>query len=289
MFGLQGMRVLRATTGLARTSSNLQARNNSNLVTVTFEDEGKIAVITLNNPGKLNALTEPMGDDLTEQVKILKSNKNLRAAILTGAGKAFSAGGDLDWLLQRHQDTPENNMDIMMKFYKRFLVMRELPVPVLGAINGPAIGAGFCLALGGTDIRVAQTKAKMGLTFTKLGLHPGMAATHFLPQIAGPQVAADLLFTGRLVDSAEAVRLGLVAKSSDNAVETSLELARDICLSAPVSVSTLLKTLRDKQNVNLEESLRREAEAQAECYPTNDLKEGVVALQEKRKPIFKGD
>jgi len=83
-------------------------------------------VITLNNPGKLNALTEPMGDELTNQVHQLKSNKEIRAAILTGAGKAFSAGGDLDWLLERHRDTPENDIHIMIKFYKRFLVMREL-------------------------------------------------------------------------------------------------------------------------------------------------------------------
>jgi len=265
-----------------------QLRKNSQLVSSSLLDDGKIAVITLNNPAKLNALTEPMGDELTSQIQELKSNQSIRAAVLTGAGKAFSAGGDLDWLLQRHRDTPDNNIDVMVQFYKRFLVMRDLPVPVIGAINGAAIGAGFCLALGGTDIRVADTKAKMGLTFAKLGLHPGMAATHFLPQIAGPQVAADLMLTGRLVDAQEALRLGLVAQVSDNSLETGLKIARDICLSAPTAVSTLLQTLRDKQNINLEESMRREAEAQAVCYPTQDLKEGVTALQDKRKPIFLG-
>merc|ERR1711915_324654 len=133
-----------------------------------------------------------------------------------------------------------------MGFYKRFLVMRSLPVPVIAAINGAAVGAGFCLALGGADIRVAASGARMGLTFTKLGLHPGMAATHFLPRLAGPQVAADLLLTGRLVGAAEAVRLGLVARESEDALQTSLEMTRDICASAPVAVQTTLQTLRNQ-------------------------------------------
>ena len=113
----------------------------------------------------------------------------VRAAILTGAGRAFSAGGDLDWLMARHRDTPENNVAVMTEFYKRFLVLRRLPVPVIAAINGPAIGAGLCLAVGGADLRVASAGAKLGVTFTKLGLHPGMAATFFLPQLVGPQVS----------------------------------------------------------------------------------------------------
>ena len=136
----------------------------------------------------MNALTEPMGDALTGVVTRLQSDPGVRCAVLTGAGRAFSAGGDLDWLMQRHRDTPENNISVMTKFYKRFLVMRQIPVPVIAAINGPAIGAGLCLAVGGADVRVASSGAKLGVTFTKLGLHPGMAATHFLPQLVGPQV-----------------------------------------------------------------------------------------------------
>ena len=136
----------------------------------------------------MNALTEPMGDALTAVVTRLQSDPGVRCAVLTGAGRAFSAGGDLDWLMQRHRDTPENNISVMTKFYKRFLVMRQIPVPVIAAINGPAIGAGLCLAVGGADVRVASSGAKLGVTFTKLGLHPGMAATHFLPQLVGPQV-----------------------------------------------------------------------------------------------------
>jgi len=258
-------------------------------VLTEFVDDGRIALITLNNPSKLNALTEPLGDALTSEALELRDNPHVRAIILTGAGKAFSAGGDLNFLMDRHRDSPENNIAVMQKFYKRFLVLRSLPVPVIGAINGAAVGAGFCLALGGCDVRVAANNARMGLTFVKLGLHPGMAATHFLPLIAGPQVASDLLLTGRLVGAQEAQQMGLVAKVGEDAVDLALGVARDICKSAPVAVRTTLQTLRNKQNVGLEEAFLTEATAQSICYPTKDLAEGVKALQEKRSPTFTGE
>merc|ERR1719470_61263 len=264
----------------------MNSRNCSNLVKTHLENNGQVAVITLNNPSKLNALTEPMGDALIAKVEEVKKMEDVRAAIVTGAGKAFSAGGDLDWLLARHSDTPENNIMIMQEFYQKFLVLRTLPMPVIAAINGPAVGAGLCLAMGGADIRVASNTARMGVTFTKLGLHPGMAATHFLPSIVGPQIAADLLLTGRLVKAEEALSLGLVARLGDCAVTVAMDLAKDICLSGPVAVRTLVQTLRDRQNVGLQEAYRVEATAQSICYPTKDLAEGVKALQEKRSPIF---
>jgi len=263
-----------------------QIRKCSSLVRTELEHNRQIAVITLNNPSKLNALTEPMGEALIERVEEVKNMSEVRATIITGAGKAFSAGGDLEWLLARHRDTAENNIKVMQEFYQKFLVLRSLPMPVIAAINGPAVGAGLCLAMGGADIRVASKTAKMGVTFTKLGLHPGMAATHFLPMIVGPQTAADLLLTGRLVTADEALSLGLVARLGDSALATAREVAKDICLSGPVSVRTLVKTLRDKQNVGLVDTYRLEATAQSMCYPTKDLAEGVKALQEKRAPVF---
>jgi len=264
----------------------VQSRKCSTLVKTHLENNDQVAVITLNNPSKLNALTEPMGDALIAKVEEVKKMPDVRAAIVTGAGKAFSAGGDLDWLLARHRDTPENNIRIMQEFYQKFLVLRSLPMPVIAAINGPAVGAGLCMALGGADIRVASNTARMGVTFTKLGLHPGMAATHFLPSIVGPQIAADLLLTGRLVKAEEALSMGLVARVGDCAVTVAMDLAKDICLSGPVSVRTLVQTLRDKQNVGLMDAYRVEATAQSICYPTKDLAEGVKALQEKRSPVF---
>lgn len=124
--------------------SSTQIRHSSQVL-CNFEHEGQVAVLTLNAPSKLNALSEEMGDELTDHVTTLKENSSLRCCVVTGAGKAFSAGGDLQFLMDRHNDTPANNITLMEAFYKRFLCLRQLPVPVIGAINGPAVGAGFCL------------------------------------------------------------------------------------------------------------------------------------------------
>ena len=126
-----------------------ETRRHSSQVLCDLERDGRVAVLTLNSPTKLNALSEEMGDELTAHVARLKGDsstrKNLRCCVITGAGKAFSAGGDLGFLIDRHNDEPANNIRIMKAFYKRFLCLRQLPVPVIGAINGPAVGAGFCL------------------------------------------------------------------------------------------------------------------------------------------------
>jgi len=207
-----------------------------------------VAVLTFNDPDRLNAMTEPMGQRLNQHVERLKDARGLRAVVLTGAGRAFSAGGDLAFLLARAADTPENNVPAMKAFYGLFLSLRTLPVPVLAAINGPAIGAGFCVALGGCDIRYASPKAKMGLTFTKLGLHPGMGATHFLPALVGPSKAAELLLTGRVISAAEAAACGLVSEVVDDPTAHALALARELATScAPGAVRHCLKTLRSGQ------------------------------------------
>merc|ERR1712226_1715078 len=149
------------------------------------------------------------------------------------------------------------------------------------AINGPAIVAGLCFALA-CDVRIAAPKAKMGLTFVGLGLHPGMGATHFVPKILGPSMAAELVLTGRVISAEEALRIGFVSSIKDDPVASAIDLAKEISKGAPMAVSTCLETLRmgvDKP-MTFEESLRREAEGQALTYPTQDLAEGIAALQE---------
>jgi len=248
--------------------------------------EGRVAVVRLNRPDKLNAMTTELGDAFAEAVQTLNSEaETLGAVVVTGAGKAFSAGGDLQFLRDRHVDQPSRNAPIMRTFYQRFLCVRSLPVPVIAAINGPAIGAGLCFALA-CDVRIAAPKAKMGLTFTALGLHPGMGATHFLPSIVGPQVASELLLTGKVIQGDEAARCGLIARTAEDPLQAAVESASAMASAGPVAVRTTVRSLRMRQDVGLEQALQREADAQAQCYASKDYAEGVEAVAEKRAPKF---
>ena len=243
---------------------------------------------------RLNALSVEMGDAFVEkcdEVKALAQSGVVRAAVLTGAGKAFSAGGDLKWLMERATAEPKENEKTMMAFYSRYVVaLREIPVPTVAALNGAAIGAGMCLSLG-ADVRVAAADAKLGFTFVGLGLHPGMGCTHYLPQIAGPEAAARLLLTGTVVDGTEAGRLGVVTEVVDGAEACqarAVKLAHLASAGGPTAVQTLVVTLRQAQDAGLEAALRREASAQALCYATQDYVEGLEAVKAKRRPVFTG-
>lgn len=269
--------------------------------TVLLTRVGRVARITLNRPQHMNAMTATMGDDFAQTVaEVSTMGEDVGAVVVTGAGRAFSAGGDLDFLRARAADTPSRNAPIMRRFYERFLSVRSLPVPVIAAINGPAVGAGLCFALA-CDVRLAAVDAKLGLTFVGLGLHPGMGASHFLPSIAGPQVAAQMMLTGELIDGREAARRGVVAQAvvgeggggedeGDSPVlAAAMAMADRMAAAGPVSVRTCVRTLRNRQaneGLGLEAALWREADAQAQCYASPDLLEGVNAVAEKRRPVF---
>eukprot|EP00030_Apusomonadida_sp_AF-17_P001192 a180562_9.p1 GENE.a180562_9~~a180562_9.p1 ORF type:complete len:311 (+),score=91.99 a180562_9:30-935(+) len=244
-----------------------------------------IAVVTLNKPAALNALCVTMGDQFVATMKALKDDASLRAVILTGAGRAFSAGGDLAFLQARTESSAEVNVAAMRAFYERFLSVRSLPVPVIAAINGHAVGAGLCLALA-TDVRIAQRGAKLGVNFLKLGLHPGMGSTFTLPALVGPQAAAKLLLGADLVDATEAHELGLVAAVADSAVDAALPLAARIASNSPAAVRATVRTLRTSFGAGLDAALWREADAQAHSYATRDMREGLSAVRDKREPLF---
>lgn len=266
-------------------------------VRVTWDErEGArtgVAIITLSRPERLNALTVAMGASFEAAVKSLGMEPDLRAVVLTGEGRAFSAGGDLDFLERRAQAGAEGgaqaNAEEMRAFYRRFLSLRTLPVPVLAAVNGPAIGAGMCLALA-CDLRVCARDAKLGLTFVGLGLHPGMGATHLLPTLVGHQTASRLLLTGEVIGGEEALRLGLVAETveTEQVLPRTLELARSMAEAGPVAVRSTVRSLRLVADEGLERALWREADAQAHCYSTADLRRGIEAVRTKSKATFKG-
>ena len=140
-------------------------------ITVERRDDG-ISIIRFNRPSALNAMTVAMGEHFVSTIRQLSKDESLRCVILTGEGKAFSAGGDLEFLLARCDDTPAKNSPMMREFYSRFLSLLQLPVPIIAAINGPAIGAGMCVAAA-CDYRITARNVDLGFTFARLGLHPG--------------------------------------------------------------------------------------------------------------------
>lgn len=261
------------------------------------ERHDAVALVVFDDPARRNAMTEAMGRALASVVGRLAREPDVRAVVLTGAGAAFSAGGDLAMIEDRARagrgapGDPQRarNRAFMRSFYGLFLAVRELPQPTLAAINGAAIGAGLAVALA-CDLRLAARDARLGLNFNRLGIHPGMGATWTLPRLVGPAHAADLLLTGRTVDGVEAERIGLVnrAVAAEELLPTALATAAEIAACAPRAVRGTRRALHAALAVSLDEQLDFEAEQQALCYETADLAEGLAAARERRPPRFTG-
>jgi enoyl-CoA hydratase len=256
---------------------------------IAIETTNGIGHLTLNRPDERNAMTPTMGEEIHDAVEAFNKDPNLRVVVVTGAGRAFSAGGDLGSLAKEaglQSDSPD--LGGGAKFYNLFLSVRRLAVPSIAAINGHAIGAGLCFALG-CDMRVMHERAQVGMTFVKIGIHPGMAATWNLPRLIGHANAADLLYTGRLVRAEEALAMGLVNRIAgddfDNAVA---ELASAVAANGPVSIRALKQTLAGTEDRDIQQAIEREAEAQAMTFRTADAREGIQAIMDKRAPKFEG-
>jgi enoyl-CoA hydratase len=255
---------------------------------VLFENTSQhVAKITLNDPDNLNAMGEEMAAEFVALTARLGAEKvKPRALIMTGAGRAFSAGGNLDMLERKTQLAGEENRQLRLKFYHSFLGILKLGVPMIAAINGHAIGAGLCIACA-CDIRLAARGAKLGVTFTKLGLHPGMGGTYFLPRLVGAAMASELILTGRVIEAEEAQRIGLVSRvtGTEDILSQADALAQEIAACGPESVRQVLESLRVPAS-GLQQALEREALCQSINYASAEFKEGVRAGKEKRKPEF---
>ncbi len=254
-------------------------------------DDG-VAILTLDDPDRRNAMTDAMGDALAQRCTELTEDQDVRVVVLTGTPPAFSGGGDLamlEDLSSRTRETGFDATDTMQAFYRRFLAIRDVPVPVIAAINGHAVGAGLCVALA-CDLRLVAVDAKVGLNFAKLGLHPGMGGTWFLPRLLGAQQAAAWLYTGELTDGATAASQGLAleATAADEVVPKAVDLATRIASSAPGTVRQLKRTLAAVEHQDLDAALAAEAAAQAVSYGSDDLVEGLAAARDRRPPRFEG-
>lgn len=249
----------------------------------------RVAVVTLDLPDRRNAMTSEMTASWVRLTAALRADDQLAAVVLTGSGSAFTSGGELSWLVSDPGASVADLRSRMLTYYRSWLAVRDIGVPVIAALNGPAIGAGFALALA-CDIRYAAEEARLGVPFTALGLHPGMATTWSLPDVAGSAVARDLLLTGRLVDGVEAARLGLVSRAlpADEVLPEAIAAAERVAACAPVATRLTLQALREGGPSSLEQALQWEALAQATTLATEDVLEGVAAATEKRPPRFTG-
>ena len=248
-----------------------------------------VAVLTLDQPAKRNAMSDEMTASWARAADLLAEDPFLAAVVVTGSGSAFCSGGDLSWLAGEPDATVNDLRLRMVRFYRAWLSVPALEVPTVAAINGAAVGAGLAVALA-CDIRYIAREATIGVPFTSLGLHPGMATTWSLPQLAGHAAARDLLLTGRFVDGSEAVRLGLAsfATDADAVLDAALAAADRIASAAPVATRLTLRALRDGGHASIADAIEWEGLAQAVTMATADLQEGLRAAGERRAPVFHG-
>jgi enoyl-CoA hydratase/carnithine racemase len=255
---------------------------------VLYEASDRIGLITLNRPDHRNAMTPELLDAFSEAIGEARRDKGIRCLVITGKGRCFSAGADLRSSLQR-TDLGKPSRDASFAMYEPFLQVLDVEVPVIAAMNGHTVGGGFGLTLL-ADIRVADIDAKYGVNFARLGIHSGLAISYLLPRLVGVAHASELLFTGKLIRGSEALGMGLVtrAEQAEQVLPTAMGLARAIALSAPMAVQQMKASIRRGLRWEIREAALEEAGLQAASLATEDAKEGVSAILEKREPEFTG-
>lgn len=254
-------------------------------------------MIELHSQKTFNALTVEMGQEFRELIHGLETelhqSSNVQAIVLCGEGEqAFSAGGNLEWLQSLHNNSVHANVDAMLQFYQSFLCMRQkIPVPIIAALTGPAMGAGACLAMA-CDLRVACNDSErpvLGFPFSKLGIPSGMGGLYLLQHSGLTTVQAnEILMLGKSLTGPEAMQLGLVNKIVDkeHVKSEAIRMAEEIGRKHPVAIRSMIRNCRLEQDRGLVEALHRDAHAQAMCYARSDWGRGLDAVAAKREADF---
>ncbi len=254
---------------------------------ILFDIRKNIGQITINRPDNRNSMDEETMPAFCNAVAEVAKNEDLRCLIITGSGNSFCSGADFKSGIFDSRDRLPHQ--ILMDAYGPFLAVGDLEMPTIAAMNGHAIGGGFGLALI-CDMRIADRHSKYGANFARLGLHSGMAVSYMLPLIVGLPLANELLFTGRLITGEEAADIGLTnyVLEGDQVLEKAWELAEEIASCAPVAVRMIKQTIRRGIQWDPRNSADIDALYQSRTFEMDDAKEGIRALLENRKPIFKG-
>lgn len=259
-------------------------------VLFTVDEIDHVGVITLNRPQQRNSMTAELLDAFSAVSEQAQKHPTMRALVVRGTGACFSSGADFRAIVQR-EDGPRPTLPHERSYamYAPFLSLRKIEVPVIGALNGHAVGGGFGLALA-CDMRIASEDARYGANFARLGLHPGLGIGYVLPRLIGLPRASELLYTGRLVNGREAADLGIVNRAvpHERVVDEAIALAVEVAKSAPLAVRSMKRMMLAQLGWDVERAAMEEALAQAATLETNDVKEGIAALLEKRDPVFTG-
>lgn len=260
---------------------------------VLYEKRGSIVTLTLHRPETLNAMNEPLMAEFERLLIRLEAEPDVRAVILTGAGRGFSSGGDQK--RDRHAEGQEKYFtddlggNVVERLNRCILRLQRLPKPVIGCINGVAAGAGCNLALA-TDLRIAADTARFVEAFTRIGLVPDGGGTYFLPRMVGVAKAMELVLLADMIDASEALRIGLVnwvVPVAELAAETQ-KLAERLAQGPTVAYGLAKTAMYQGLQMSLEDVLNMEARNQGIAARTQDRVEGVTAFREKRPPHFLG-
>jgi 2-(1,2-epoxy-1,2-dihydrophenyl)acetyl-CoA isomerase len=258
-----------------------------NYSTLLLEKKDGIGLIRMNQPQKMNALSADLRADLLACLDDMGRDQAIRAIVLTGSGKAFSAGGDLSELKKKM--AVSQSRDYVRGVSRIITAMRNLEKPVIAGVNGAAVGAGFSIVMA-ADLIVATENAFFSLAFSKVGLVPDLGANFFAPRLFGNHKAKEMAFFGKTLTAREMWELGLVNYLVEPAaLESKLqEVAKAITQGPPLALGLAKKLIDQSWDLDLEDMLDVEALAQATCLQSEDFQEGAAAFYEKRPPHFKG-
>ncbi len=263
------------------------------LNTLQIEVDGDLGILTLNRPDAFNAMSPELIEELTTAMAWLADEAPIRALIITGAGVAFCAGGDITWFRKGMED-PEIDISANVRrgaeaLHMAITDLRRIEVPVIGAINGPAAGAGFSLALA-CDIRIAADGAFFAPAYGRIGASPDGGMTYFLPRVIGPAKALEMLLDDPNLPAADALEQGIVSEvvAGDDLMARARERATELALMAPHYVKMAKRLVGVSLENSLTEHLQLERHGIADSMATEDAQNGVVAFFGGEKPVFNG-
>ena len=249
-----------------------------------------VTLLVMNRPEKLNALNGELATALNQAFERIGKDSNVRVVVISGAGRAFCAGGDLEIIGKGRKARDVKQLEpILRAGCGAVFRMRMMPQPIIAAVNGAAAGAGMNIALA-ADLRIAAEEAVFGQNFAKVGLFPDYGGTYFLPQLVGPSKAAELFYTGDMIDARTALQLGLVNRVVPAAqLETEVKaLAARLAAGPGIAMRAVKQTLFGSEKDALNRALEAEVQHQMRCFASDDCLEGIQAFTEKRAPKFQG-